>query len=325
MLCEERLSLSSESIDTCNSSRSSESESIEIQPSYDDIALIKVINKAKFPVFLGHSGSFGEHYAVKLFPFVNNQWNACFLNEIQFAHLQHKNVLSIVHYEADREAVFEEGPQKISYTIMELCPYGDFYDLVMSQKIKFNDILARTYFHQLIEGLEYLHNTGIAHLDLKLENLLLGADFSLKIGDFDQAYRKGQKTILSKGTVCYRAPELVTRTCQKPQAADIYSAAIILFLLKSGGVLPHSETQRYNSLDLFDLMINHNDVFWAKHREIQRRSASFFDEDFKALFNGMVKFNPKERITIQQIKASNWYNGPVYSQEELANLLKKYF
>lgn len=322
MLCEESYSFSSD--DTCNSSHSSDAIIIEQQPSYDDVALIRVLNKAKFPVFLGFSASMNENLAVKVFPFCGNTINPCFTNEALFANLKHKNVLSIVHYESDREAIFDDGAKKISYTIMELAPYGDFFDFVMSQRVHIDSKLARTYFRQLIEGIEYLHMVGVAHLDLKLDNLLLGNNYTLKIGDFDQAFRKGQKTILSKGTVCYRAPELVKRTCKNPEAADIYSAGIILFLLKSGGVLPHSEQQKYKCYDLFDLMINEPSLFWEKHCEIQRKDSSFFDEDFKNLFNAMIQLNPETRPSIAQIKASKYYNGPVYTQEEVITLMKKY-
>ena len=39
-------------------------------------------------------------------------------------------------------------------------------------------------FKQLIQGVGYLHAHGIAHRDIKLENLLLTKDSKLKITDF---------------------------------------------------------------------------------------------------------------------------------------------
>ncbi|RZJ37213.1 MAG: hypothetical protein EOO18_06165 [Chryseobacterium sp.] len=46
-----------------------------------------------------------------------------------------------------------------------------------------HEMIIRTYFHQLIEGIEYIHSQGVAHLDLKLENIMLGDSFELKIID----------------------------------------------------------------------------------------------------------------------------------------------
>jgi len=101
--------------------------------------------------------------------------------------------------------------QKISYIVITLAPYGDFLDLIIHYRVPFDEILVRTYFHQLIEGLEYLHESGVCHLDIKTENLLLGADFKLKITDFDLSYIAGDEKIKSFGTKFFRAPELILK------------------------------------------------------------------------------------------------------------------
>jgi len=248
-----------------------------------------------------------------------------FINEARFSILNHPNVISIVHYEVERDAILEEDSNKISYIVMELAPYGDFFDLLMSRRIQFDEKLARTYFHQLIEGLEYLHSNGVSHLDLKLENLLLSNNFVLKIADFDQAHIKTQDSVITKGTVCYRAPELILGNCKIPEASDIYSAGILLFLFKSGGILPHSERQKFKGVDLFALMYDNNEYFWKKHCDIQGKDPDFFSPDFKALFNAMVSLNQEERPTISQIKNSEWYNKPTYSQEEVELILSQCF
>jgi len=94
--------------------------------------------------------------------------------------------------------------------------------------------VIRTYFHQLIEGLEYIHSKGFAHFDLKLENLVLSRDSLLKIIDFGQAQKTAtDEEITSGGTVGYLASEVQNRTCKDSKAVDIYSAGIVLFTLKA--------------------------------------------------------------------------------------------
>ncbi|RYZ75841.1 MAG: hypothetical protein EOP04_32805, partial [Proteobacteria bacterium] len=83
------------------------------------------------------------------------------------------------------------------------------------------------------------------HLDLKLENLLLGENFTLKIADFDLAYVKGDTRVCTRGTKFYRSPELMEQRCSNMEAADMYAAGIILFVFKTAGILPHSENQLY--------------------------------------------------------------------------------
>jgi serine/threonine protein kinase len=327
MICEEDFVQSTASSLTDFSASSPSLPDIGTQQisTYDDLIIMKKINIAKFPVYLSYSPSANQYLAMKVFPFTQDRVNPFFVNEARFAALNHENVISIVHYEIEREAVLEEAFQKISFTVMELAPFGDFFDVIMIHRICFDEKLARTYFHQLIEGVEYLHSNGVSHMDLKLENLLLGNNYVLKIADFDQAFIRNQESVITKGTVCYRAPELIRSDCQYPEAADVYSAGIILFLLKSGGILPHSEHQKYKGLDLFDLMCNSQRVFWEKHCEIQGRELSFFDQDFRELFDAMVSFNPEERPTIVQIKNSKWYNGPTYSYKEVSLIMSQNF
>jgi serine/threonine protein kinase len=208
---------------------------------------------------------------------------------------------------------------------MEFAPYSDFFDLLITKHIQFDEMLARTYFHQLINGLEYLHSKNVAHLDIKPENLLLAENFQLKITDFDSSVINDETNILPMGTLYYRAPELIDMTCQNPKAADIYSAGIVLFLFLSGGVLPHVEHKLFEGLDLLDLLENHNEIFWEKHCEKQKRPSSFFNPEFRSLFNSMTKANPKERATLAEIKNSEWYNGPIYNEEDVIGLMTENF
>jgi len=68
---------------------------------------------------------------------------------------------------------------------MEYAPFGNFSTLIKKYGLGYNETLVRTYFHQLIEGLSELHRNGIAHLDIKPANLLLGSDYQLKVCDFN--------------------------------------------------------------------------------------------------------------------------------------------
>mmetsp|Transcript_11359 Transcript_11359/g.9772 ORF Transcript_11359/g.9772 Transcript_11359/m.9772 type:complete len:100 (-) Transcript_11359:543-842(-) len=97
---------------------------------------------------------------------------------------------------------------------MEYAPYGDLFDCMEKAQIHRDEKLVRTYFHQLIEGLEYLHTNKIAHLDLKCENLLLTKDYKLKIADFDCSRMEGDSHVRTLGTLNYRAPEIKSGNCK---------------------------------------------------------------------------------------------------------------
>lgn len=326
MIDKETFSSSSESCETFSSLDPSDLNTncfLASPVNYQNITLTRVLNKAKFPVLLGALPSSDEHFAVKLFPYHEGKVNRCYTQETLFANLKHPNIASVLHCQHEREMLFDDCCEKVSYIIMEFAPYGDFCDLVISKKIQIDDKLARTYFHQVVEGVEYLHSAGVAHLDLKLENLLIGKNYNLKICDFDQAYLKGQEVIFSRGTENYRAPELYRKGCQDLQAADIYSLGIILFALKCEGILPYCENEKIQGFNMFDLLTQDIKVFWKEHCKIQNKKSSFFTKDFKMLFESMVAIDPAKRPTTEQIKRSRWYNGPIYSQEEVEIIMQK--
>lgn len=70
--------------------------------------------------------------------------------------------------------------------VMEFCDQGDLFSLVsqnyLSRPERKTDRLCL--FKQLTQGLYYLHSHGIAHRDIKLENLLITKESKLKITDF---------------------------------------------------------------------------------------------------------------------------------------------
>jgi len=288
---------------------------------YQELAIVKKLRVAKFPVYLVSISK--RNYALKMFPHSKNGICRNYQHEARFAKLKHPNIINFLDHVDAKEIMVKGQREKISYILMEYAPYGDFFDFVVGHPM--DQILARTYFHQLIEGLEYMHNMGCAHLDLKLDNLLLGNDFQLKITDFDLSYFPGDEKTVSRGTIFVRAPELKNQTCKNYQAADIFSAGILLFVFLTGGGLPQKEDQLVDGENLYQLLQHDNEKFWRMHEHLSKQAKHEFVPEFKELFTMMTKENPEERFTIQQVKESAWYNGPTYSKEELKFILKPRF
>jgi len=160
-----------------------------------------------------------------------------------------------------------------------------------------------------------MHSQGVAHLDIKLENLMLGADFLLKIIDFDHAQRTSDNQISSAGTPAYRAPEVLDGSCEYFAAADVYSAGVILYVLKAGEY-PFIEVQdNEGKMKRCDDDFNEDkDLFWRKKGN--------FSEDFKELINGMLEEDPKKRFTIMDVKKSKWFNDRVLKSQTLKISMK---
>jgi len=158
-------------------------------------------------------------------------------------------------------------------------------------------------------------------LDIKPDNLLLDSDFTLKIGDFDSAIDVDIQNVGNVGTKNYRAPEIITGTCLDPFKADVFSAAIFLFVLKAG-IYPYAEGAISNGFDLQHLLVTANPKFWEAHPHCAE-NGYMYGREFKELITRMTECNPRKRMSIEDIKKNTWYNGPVYDKKELFEVMSK--
>jgi len=285
-----------------------------------ELKIVRSLGKSKYTIYLTREVKTNKYYAMKIFPYKNDQIDNSYLNECSFCSLNHPNIITYFQGKSKYHGKTSDNRFAMSYILMELAPYGDFHYLIFNHKLPKNETLSRTFFHQLVAGVEYIHSKGIAHLDLKPNNLLLGAMYTLKIIDFELAIvlpMKKNKAIRA-GTQNYRAPELRDGKCKLPLKADIFSLGIILFNLKYR-IPPYIENDKEGG-DCFYLLHEQPELFWAKLEEkydIER------DEDFSQLFMSMVVKEPEKRATIEDIKKSAWYNRSIYSQTDLYKLLSK--
>lgn len=71
--------------------------------------------------------------------------------------------------------------------VLEHCGGGDLFHYLDRRDFKITEDIARNIAHQIATALYYLHSYGIAHRDLKLENILMCSnddDTQLKLVDF---------------------------------------------------------------------------------------------------------------------------------------------
>ena len=69
------------------------------------------------------------------------------------------------------------------WLVTELCSGGELFDY-LAEKGRLNEEEARTLFGQLCLAVGYIHEKGVVHRDLKLENVLLDERCRVKLGDF---------------------------------------------------------------------------------------------------------------------------------------------
>lgn len=238
--------------------------------------------------------------------------------------IKHKNVIRL--YEYDRNAKFPEKDGSTKDTILvvlELATGGELFDYLMYTG-KFSEKLTRSYFHQLIEGMEACHKVGVAHRDLKPENLLLDDKMVLKLADFGFAsvFREGvgedvksQYMLTECGTRAYMAPEILAHK-KYTESTDIWAAGIICFIMIAG--FPPLQQATEQDWWFHKLKIKRHNLFWAAHT----RTATF-SESAKDFIVKMLCADPKERMSLDQIQQHPWYKEPIFNSEECAQELKR--
>jgi len=259
-----------------------------------------------------------------LFPISNPEKGSIFYkNEVRFSDLDHPSIIKILGFN-DKICYIQDGKKTdASYIVMEFAPYRDLCMVLMENEeiFGFDEILVRTYFHQLIRGLKYLHSKKVRHLDIKLDNLFLGENYQLKIGDFDNSQRENE-TIFSRGSLFYRAPELAKSKCQNPEKADIYSAGVVLFVMKCGGFFPHTENELFEGFNLFNILNTDLKQFWRIHVKFQDKSEQAFSGPFRKLIEKMLANKVEERYSLKEVEETEWFNGITYSEEQLNVIMK---
>ena len=117
---------------------------------------------------------------------------------------------------------------------MEYAPY-DLFSVVMSGKMSRPEIYC--VFKQIIDGVNYLHEMGLAHRDLKLDNCVMTSDNIVKLIDFGTAtvfHYPGKHQIPASGVVGsdpYLAPEVLSKDQYDPRLTDVWSVAIIFMCM----------------------------------------------------------------------------------------------
>eukprot|EP00662_Eupelagonemidae_sp_cell21_P036920 gene36920-22642_t len=136
-------------------------------------------------VKVGIDASTGREYAVKAVPVLKGREDAQLREIAAMKGLSHANVVLVVDS--------MQAGDKL-YVVMELFKGGDLLSKLASDR-RFDEPRARSYFRQLIYGIEYLHDNAGAHGNLKLENLLLDDSGRLKISDWGFSRMMGGRAI----------------------------------------------------------------------------------------------------------------------------------
>jgi serine/threonine protein kinase len=175
-----------------------------------------------------------KRYAIKLIPRTNSMTADGFVRferEVRvIIHMNHPGVIKVFDFLSDADFL---------YLVLELVSRTTLLSQ-LSTVSRFSEDAARQIFKQLLVTVAYIHAQGVAHRDLKLENVVVDGAGHLKIVDFGfsrAARTPGELFASSCGSVVYAAPEIISHRKYDGRMADMWSMGVILYVLVTG-VLP---------------------------------------------------------------------------------------
>eukprot|EP01063_Lacrimia_lanifica_P034215 TRINITY_DN627_c0_g2_i1.p1 TRINITY_DN627_c0_g2~~TRINITY_DN627_c0_g2_i1.p1 ORF type:complete len:608 (+),score=247.46 TRINITY_DN627_c0_g2_i1:46-1869(+) len=204
------------------------------------------------------------------------------------------NMTELMHYEAKNEM----------WIIVELVEGCELMNCV-DREVRLHEDTARSYFQQIVVGMNYVHSQGVVHRDLKPENILVTNDGLCKITDFGLSNVQNTDTMghvpsnLNVQTCCgtpyYVAPEVVTKKeGYSGFTSDVWSLGIILYVMLVGE-LP------FTAKDLRSLLHK------ISKGEYKIPAAAKLSNEAKDLLSRILVPKVKNRITLKEIAEHPWF------------------
>ena len=199
--------------------------------------------------------------------------------------LSHRHVIRLFDVVEDARWVF---------CVMEYADGGSLLDHVRARR-RVPEPEAARFAYQLCQALACCHASGVAHRDVKLENVLLDARRDVKLIDFGLAAftSPGRKLETHCGSPSYAAPEIVQRKPYDGPPVDVWSTGVVLFACVAGHLPFHAPK---------------NDK-----KELCRKIASGAyvlpsdaSKDFADVVSVILRVDPTRRASLATVLESRW-------------------
>ncbi|KAL1122239.1 hypothetical protein AAG570_003644 [Ranatra chinensis] len=185
------------------------------------------------------------------------------------------------------------------YIIMEYAEKGTLLEMIRKEKF-IEEERSRKWFRQLVDVVQYCHNKGVVHRDIKCDNLLINGADLIKLSDFgfarDRMTERNGVFPLSEtycGSYAYAAPEILNGVPYYAQMADVWSMGIVLYAMVFGK-LPFDDT----NIKILLRQVQHK-VMFPRSPQVSKGCKGLITK---------ILAPARQRVSIGGIRADPWFN-----------------
>lgn len=237
-------------------------------------------------VHLAHHLPTNSRVAVKIFDISDATKRKFALKEAQILRSlsRHENIIDIHDVIEEREYL---------YMFLEYAPNGHMGSFIHRHG-RLDEDKARKFFVQILSALEYCHKNNIVHHDMKLENILLASDHSLRLIDFGLSKRISKNGLIKEfaGSPLYMPPEVFSLQLHN-EKVDIWGLGVCLYYMVTDTFpFPANTYPELEEKVLFE------DVVFPQNMGLS--------ESIKDLIRSMLAKDPSKRFSISEVRNHGW-------------------
>ena len=233
-------------------------------------------------------------FAMKVYEKANlnsNSKKTCVIREIQILKkINHKNIVKLI------EVINTEKQILIVQELIEGISLREYYnnEIRYQKGISIHkENIFKIIFRQIFDSMNYLHKHGMAHRDIKLENILIKKNYEIKIIDFGFGMYNPENNLQKFfcGTPNYMPPEISEKKPYIGQFADMWSLGILVYKIFCADFPFKGKDEK----ELYKSVKTGKFTF-----------ASYTPEYIKKIINSLIVQDPNKRITCEDVLNSDW-------------------